>query len=194
MARCVPLPGDPPIAIKFESLRAVRCLPAPGSCPRPALDVHPVASSSMQSFVVPILLVAVMLAILAGVADDGVRWLRGWHGAQSMGMHGGMHGMMRTRGAADPADAPAALHQYACAYCHALHVGGAGPALAWIAWRYHGRRGAQEAVATFIAHGGQGPWGGVMPNLAVPSAQAHELALWILALPPEAPPKPERFR
>lgn len=148
----------------------------------------------MKSFVVPIVLVAVMLVAWAGVAGGGMGWLRGWRGGQSMGMHGGMHGMMRTPGTADPADAPAAFRQYACAYCHALHAGGAGPALAWIAWRYRGQRGAQETVATYIAHGGQGPWGGVMPNLAVPSAQAHQLAQWILALPPEAPPKPERFR
>jgi len=94
-----------------------------------------------------------------------------------------------------PVDAPAALDQYACSSCHALHDGGVGPAFAWIAWRYQGQPGAQDAVASFITQGGQGgPWGGVMPNLAVPPAQARELAQWILALPPEVPPDPQRFR
>lgn len=131
----------------------------------------------MKSLAVPILVVVVVLVAWAGVTRVGTGWLRGWHGGHSMGMQRGMHGMMTPPGAAAPDDAPAASNQYACASCHALHNGGVGPALSWIAWRYRDQRGAQEAVAAFIARGGQGPWGGAMPNLAVPPAQAHELAL-----------------
>jgi cytochrome c len=145
--------------------------------------------TSMKSLAVPLLIVAVVLVAFWGVAG-GAWWFRGWHGWQSMGMHG----MMMRSGAPAPADAPAALTQHACTSCHALHEGGVGPAFSWIAWRYRGQPGAQETVATFIAHGGQGPWGGVMPNLAVSPLQAQALAQWILALPPEAPPNPGRFK
>jgi cytochrome c len=148
----------------------------------------------MKSLVFPVLIVAVVLIAWAVFAGGGTGWLRGSQGAQSMGMHRGMHGMMMTPGAAAPADAPAAFSQYPCGSCHALHDGGVGPAFSWVAWRYRGQPGAQETLAAFIAYGGQGPWGGIMPNLSVPSVQAHELAQWILALPPEAPPKPERFK
>ena len=148
----------------------------------------------MKPFVVPILVVAVGLVAWAVIAGGGTGWLRGSHGTQSMGMHGGMHGMMMTRDAAAFANAPEAFSQYPCASCHALHDGGVGPAFSWVAWRYRGQPGAQETVAAFIAYGGQGPWGGIMPNLSVPSVQAHELAQWILALPPEAPPKPGRVK
>lgn len=142
--------------------------------------------------------ILVVLAAWAGVTGEGVGWWHGLHAGQSMGMHQGMHrgmqGMMGQPREALPADAPAALNQYACRSCHALHYGGVGPALAWVAWRYRGQPAAGDAVASFIAHGGAGPWGGVMPNLGVPTAQARELAQWILALPPEEPPDPRRFR
>lgn len=139
-------------------------------------------------------LMVVVLAAWAGMTGAGVGWWHGSHAGQSMGMHHGMHGMMMQPHEPVPVDAPAALNQYACSTCHALHDGGVGPAFDWVAWRYRGQRSAQDAVASFITRGGSGPWGGVMPNLAVPPAQARELAQWILALPPEAPPDPQRFR
>lgn len=139
-------------------------------------------------------LTVVVLAAVAGATGTGTGWWHGSHAGQSMGMHQGMHGMMGRPREAVPADAPAALDQYACSSCHAVHEGGVGPAFAWVAWRYRGRHGAQDAVAAFITRGGEGPWGGVMPDLAVSPAQARELAQWILALPPEEPPGPERFR
>ncbi|MBP3973384.1 c-type cytochrome [Pseudoxanthomonas spadix] len=140
-------------------------------------------------------LIVVVLAAWAGVTGTDTGWWPGSHAGQFQGMHHGMHGMMGRPREAVPVDAPAALDQYACSSCHALHDGGVGPAFAWIAWRYQGQPGAQDAVASFITQGGQGgPWGGVMPNLAVPPAQARELAQWILALPPEVPPDPQRFR
>lgn len=141
--------------------------------------------------------IVVMQAAWAGVTGAGAGWWHGSFAGQSMGMHHGMHGMhdmMERPQEAVPVDAPAALNQYACSSCHALRDGGVGPAFDWVAWRYRGQRGAQDAVASFITRGGPGPWGGVMPNLAVPPAQARELAQWILALPPEVPPHPQRFR
>jgi hypothetical protein len=51
------------------------------------------ATTSMKSLAVPLLIVAVVLIAFAGVAG-GAGWFRGWHGWQSLGMHGGMHGMM----------------------------------------------------------------------------------------------------
>lgn len=143
-------------------------------------------------------LILVVLAAWAGVTGAGTGWWHGAHAGQSMGMHQGMHrgmhGMMGRPREEAPVDAPAALDQYGCSSCHALHAGGVGPAFVWVAWRYRGQHGAQDTVASFITRGGVGPWGGVMPNLAVPPAQARELAQWILALPPEVPPDPPRFR
>ncbi|MDE2249757.1 MAG: hypothetical protein KGJ96_14450 [Xanthomonadaceae bacterium] len=149
----------------------------------------------MKSLIIPVVFVAVVLFACVGIAGGGMGWMRGWYGGQSMmGMHRGMQGMMAPATASVPADAPAAFRQYACASCHALRDRGVGPALAWVAWRHRGQPGAQQAVAAFIARGGRGPWGGVMPNLAVPSAQADALARWILALPPEPPPEPRQPR
>lgn len=147
----------------------------------------------MKHLVIPAVLL-VGLAAWVGITGEGRGWWHGWPGEQSMGMHRGMRGMTMWPREVAPLDAPAALSQYACTSCHALHDGGVGPAFSWVAWRYRGQRGAQASVAAFIAQGGPGPWGGVMPNLGVPSAQADELALWILALPPEPPPDPERFQ
>ena len=110
-----------------------------------------------------------------------------WFGPQHMGMHG----MMMRPVAAVPAAAPAAIGGFGCMACHALQVGGVGPAFAWIAWRYQGQADALDTVSSFIVHGGQGPWGGSMPNLGVPPAEARDLARWILHLPPQAPPHPQ---
>lgn len=107
-----------------------------------------------------------------------------------MGMHGGMHGMMMRPWVKVPAAAPAAVARFGCMSCHALHGAGVGPAFTWIAWRYRAQPGATATVAAFIEHGGQGAWGGVMPNLGVPADDASDIAQWILSLPPEQPPAP----
>lgn len=140
----------------------------------------------MKYSIVGVLLlgVATLWVIAAG---DGEHH---WFGAQKMGMHG----MMMRPAAAVPVDAPAAIGRFGCTSCHAMQVGGVGPAFAWVAWRYRGQAGALDTVSSFIAHGGQGTWGGSMPNLGVPPAEAHDLARWILQLPPLTPPPPQAIR
>lgn len=137
---------------------------------------------------------AIVGALLLGLA---ILWMtvaggaeHGWFGPQHMGMRG----MMMRPAAWAPADAPAAISTFGCTSCHAVQVGGVGPAFAWVAWRYRGQAGALDTVSSFIAHGGQGPWGGSMPNLGVPPAEAHDLASWILQLPAQKPPHPQTTR
>lgn len=132
-------------------------------------------------------------AVLLGMA---ILWMlyagggeHGWFGSRHMGMRR----MMMRPSAALPAEAPAAIRTFACMSCHAVHVGGVGPAFEWVAWRYRGQAGAIDTVSSFIAHGGQGAWGGRMPNLGVPPAEARDLAHWILQLPPQKPP-PQAIR
>lgn len=132
---------------------------------------------------------ALLLGLIAVWIIVGGNGGRRWFGSQHMGMHG----MMRPA-AAVPAEAPASLGRLGCMSCHATKVGGVGPAFAWVAWRHHGQTGALDTVSSFIAHGGQGPWGGTMPNLGVPPAEARDIARWILQLPPQAPPNPQAIR
>ncbi len=137
---------------------------------------------------------AIVGVLILGVA---ILWMSvaggGGHGGFGP-QHMGMRGMMMRPAAAAPADAPAAITTFGCTSCHATQVGGVGPAFAWVAWRHHGQAGALDTVSSFIAHGGQGAWGGIMPNLDVPPAEAHELARWILQLPPQTPPHPQAIR
>lgn len=109
--------------------------------------------------------------------------------AQAQGMMGGGGGMgmMGRRTGALPHNAPKALSQYGCLSCHAVDSARAGPAFAWVAWKYRGKGNALASVSAFIEHGGTGSWGGVMPNLHVPADQARRIARWILSLPPESP-------
>lgn len=132
---------------------------------------------------------AALIGLIAIVAV-GVVVFHGGFGMSGMAgrMGSGMGGMMMRGQAAMPPDAPAALSRHGCMACHALHHGRTGPAFAWVAWRYVGKPDAHRRVAAFIEHGGRGPWGGVMPNLNVPSGDAMLLSQWILTLPPQAPP------
>lgn len=132
----------------------------------------------------PLKVIAVVL-LVAAIGAGGMRHFR-MH--EWMGMHGGMRGMMTEGHSAVPAAAPAAVGRFRCMPCHALHEGGVGPAFTWVAWRHRGEPGALEPLASFIEQGGNGSWGGTMPNQHVPTADAHDIARWIMALPPEPPP------
>ena len=122
--------------------------------------------------------VVLLAAVIGGVGMQHPG-MRHW-----MGMHGMMMGVPSTV----PSVAPAALGRFRCMVCHALRERSVGPAFAWMAWRHRGEPDAPEQMATFIEHGGNGSWGGVMPNQHVPAADARDIARWIMALPPEAPP------
>ncbi|MGB8635314.1 MAG: c-type cytochrome [Rhodanobacteraceae bacterium] len=132
----------------------------------------------------------VLLGMLLLVACGPSAGQQGDKGRSSMRGMGGMHGgMMRRQAPAKaPASAPGSLNRFACLSCHSLHAAGVGPAYAWVSWRYRDHAQAASSLAQFIQHGGRGPWGGVMPNLNVPAADADAMARWILELPPEAPP------
>lgn len=106
--------------------------------------------------------------------------------AQAQGMMGG--GMMGGAAASPPALAPTSVGQYGCMACHSVSQRKVGPAFSWVAWRFRNQPDAVARVGAFIEHGGHGSWGGIMPDLNVPPAQAREIAIWILSLPPHAPP------
>ncbi len=106
--------------------------------------------------------------------------------AQAQGMMGG--GMMGGAASPPPALAPAGVGQYGCMACHSVSQRKVGPAFSWVAWRFKNHPDAVARVGAFIEHGGNGPWGGIMPDLNVPPAQARAIARWILSLPSHAPP------
>ncbi len=107
--------------------------------------------------------------------------------AQGM-MDGGSMGMMGRQAGVVPHHAPKILSQYGCLSCHAVDSGQVGPAFAWVAWKYRDDHQASSRISAFIEQGGTSTWGGVMPELNVPPAQARRIARWILSLPPAAPP------
>lgn len=84
---------------------------------------------------------------------------------------------------------PATFSQNGCMGCHAVARAGYGPAFSWVAWKYRQQGDAVASVSAFIEHGGTSTWGGAMPNLNVPPAQAREMARWILQLHPVQPPQ-----
>ncbi len=108
--------------------------------------------------------------------------------AQAQGMMGTHQGMMGRQAGVVPHHAPKALSQYGCSSCHAVDSSRVGPAFAWVAWKYRDEYQASARISAFIEQGGTSTWGGVMPELNVPPAQAHRIARWILSLPPAAPP------
>lgn len=124
-----------------------------------------------------------IVVALVGVALFGL-WTM-W-GGRAQGMMGG--GMMGGASSPPPANAPTAVAQYGCMGCHTVNQRKVGPAFSWVAWRYKNNHpDALSSVSAFIEHGGSGQWGGTMPNLNVPPAQARKIAQWILSLPPQAP-------
>ena len=123
-------------------------------------------------------LTGVLLA-LALVASP-IRAAQGQMGGPMDTMHQGRHGMMMHSPWKQPADAPASLSQFGCLSCHDTQQRGVGPAFAWVAWRYRDSGDAESTVAAFIEHGGQGTWGGVMPDMNVPASDARTIAHWII--------------
>ena len=77
-----------------------------------------------------------------------------------------------------------------CFACHQVDVKVVGPAFAWVADKYKGNPKAEGKLAGAIEHGVSGVWGSMpMPAQNVTPAQAKELASWVLAQKPIAPPK-----
>ncbi|WP_226832793.1 c-type cytochrome [Acidithiobacillus sulfurivorans] len=77
-----------------------------------------------------------------------------------------------------------------CFACHQVEVKVVGPAFAWVAYKYKGNPKAVDTLSHAIEHGVSGVWGGMpMPAQSVTPAQAKELAAWVLAQKPIAPPK-----
>ncbi len=77
-----------------------------------------------------------------------------------------------------------------CFACHQVDAKVVGPAFAWVAYKYKGNPKAEATLAHAIQHGVQGVWGGMpMPAQNVTPAEAKELASWVLAQKPIAPPK-----
>lgn len=77
-----------------------------------------------------------------------------------------------------------------CFACHQVAVKVVGPAFAWVAYKYKGDPKAVATLSHAIEHGVSGVWGGMpMPAQSVTPAQAKELASWVLAQKPVAPPK-----
>ncbi len=77
-----------------------------------------------------------------------------------------------------------------CFACHQVEAKVVGPAFAWVAYKYKGNPKAVDTLSHAIEHGVSGVWGGMpMPAQSVTPAQAKELAAWVLAQKPLAPPK-----
>ncbi|WP_414039198.1 c-type cytochrome [Acidithiobacillus sp. M4-SHS-6] len=77
-----------------------------------------------------------------------------------------------------------------CFACHQVDAKIVGPAFAWVAYKYTGNPKAVDTLSHAIEHGVSGVWGGMpMPAQSVTPAQAKELAAWVLAQKPIAPPK-----
>ncbi|PKY09917.1 cytochrome C biogenesis protein CcsA [Acidithiobacillus marinus] len=77
-----------------------------------------------------------------------------------------------------------------CFACHQVEAKVVGPAFAWVAYKYKGSPKAIDTLSHAIEHGVSGVWGGMpMPAQSVTPAQAKELAAWVMAQKPIAPPK-----
>ncbi|MHB8210057.1 MAG: c-type cytochrome [Acidithiobacillus sp.] len=77
-----------------------------------------------------------------------------------------------------------------CFACHQVGTKVLGPAFAWVAYKYKGDPKAVATLSRAIEHGVSGVWGSMpMPAQNVTSAEAKELASWVLAQKPIAPPK-----
>ncbi len=89
-----------------------------------------------------------------------------------------------------------AMTSAGCFACHAVANKIVGPAYGWVAYHYRGKPGAAVYLAHKIISGGTGywnPWTGGVPMVPHPTlslAQAEQMANWVLAQKPIAPPKP----
>jgi len=90
----------------------------------------------------------------------------------------------------------AAMENEGCFACHAVSHKVIGPAYGWIAYVFAHKPGAAKELAQKIVAGGAGRWNawtGGMPMLPHPDlslGQAEEMATWVLAQTPIAPPEP----
>ncbi|MDA8093232.1 MAG: c-type cytochrome [Betaproteobacteria bacterium] len=81
-----------------------------------------------------------------------------------------------------------------CFACHAVHRKLVGPAYAWVADRYKGKKDALALLSKSIKDGSTGKWskytGGVAmpPHPQLSDAQIKAMAQWILRRRPVAPP------
>ena len=77
-----------------------------------------------------------------------------------------------------------------CFACHQVEQKIVGPAFAWVAYKYKGNPKGVATLSNAIEHGVTGVWGPIpMPAQNVTPAEAKELASWVLAQKPIAPPK-----
>lgn len=85
---------------------------------------------------------------------------------------------------AEQADGLALAQRKNCMACHAVSKPLMGPSFHDIADKYAARSDAGDTLAKTIVKGSVGVWGNVpMPaNTQLTSAEAHELARWVLSL------------
>jgi len=83
-----------------------------------------------------------------------------------------------------------------CFACHAVSHKVVGPAYSWVAYTFAHKPHAKATLAHRIIAGGAGRWnawtGGIPmpPHPQLTLAQAEQMAGWVLAQKPVAPPKP----
>lgn len=88
------------------------------------------------------------------------------------------------------------MQQNGCFACHSTGHRLVGPAFGWVAYVFAHKSGAQAILAHKIIGGGTGRWDRWTGGVPMPShpeltlAQAEQMADWILAQQPIAPPKP----
>lgn len=89
-----------------------------------------------------------------------------------------------------------AMTNAGCFACHAVTHKVVGPAYGWVAYVFAHKPGADVKLAHKIISGGTGRWnawtGGIpmVPHPQLTLAQAEQMADWVLAQKPIAPPKP----
>jgi cytochrome c len=77
-----------------------------------------------------------------------------------------------------------------CFTCHQVAAKVVGPAFAWVAYKFKGDPKAVATLSHAIEHGVAGVWVSMpMPPQRLTPAEAKELASWVLAQKPIAPPK-----
>lgn len=92
--------------------------------------------------------------------------------------------------------AKSAMTGAGCFACHAVTHKVVGPAFGWVAYTFAHKAGADATLAHRIINGGAGYWnawtGGIPmpPHPELTLAQAEQMAKWVMAQKPIAPPKP----
>ncbi|HUW98421.1 MAG TPA: c-type cytochrome [Acidiferrobacter sp.] len=92
----------------------------------------------------------------------------------------------------------AAMVNEGCFACHAVSHKLVGPAYSWVAYVFAHKPNAAVRLAHKIINGGGGRWdawtGGIpmLPHPELTLAQAEQMADWVLAQKPVAPPTPCR--